>query len=259
MLAVYFTCFFIFLLDTYLLPDVFSEYSSIEPEYRPVEQATRLAYLLVAAIAWRDFQNNKKTTEENTLQIGKTLFFFSLVMIILENNWDLTLRESMSGRFIFASGLGFVLVWLSWLTFNSVQKTPLAHSLLYILVLALLGLGQIADTFHDKKGEELLENKTVEKIGTSAGLEETTELFAAWILFHAAWVWHNRDTKAVEFWTSSEGLKHVAGLSLFGIGNGFLAFTREGTSGHFISNELAAIGLFLIVLGGWLAKQQFSR
>ena len=61
MLAVYFTCFFIFLLDTYLLPDVFSEYSSIEPEYRPVEQATRLAYLLVAAIAWRYYQNNKKT------------------------------------------------------------------------------------------------------------------------------------------------------------------------------------------------------
>ena len=259
MLAVYSICFFIFLLDIYLLPDAFSEYSKIESEYRPVEQATRLAYLLVAAMAWRDFQQNKQTTEEKSVQMGKILFFFSIIMIILENNWDLTLRESMAGRVIFAVGLGSVLVWLSWFTFNSDWEMPLVYPLLYILVLVFLGLGQIADTFHDEKGEELLDNKAVEKIGTSVGLEETTELFAAWILFHAAWIWHNRDPKAIEFWTSSAGLKHVAGLSLFGIGNGFLAFTREGIGGHFISNELAMLGVFLMAMGAWLAIEIFKK
>ena len=50
MLLIYSLCFFLFLLDTYLFQEIFSEYGSIEPEYRPVEQATRLAYLFVAVI-----------------------------------------------------------------------------------------------------------------------------------------------------------------------------------------------------------------
>ena len=91
MLLIYVLCFFFFILDTYLLQGLFSEYKAIEPEYRPVEQATRLAYLLVAAIAWRDLQKNKQNMEANTLQTGRTLLFFSLVLVILENNWDLSL------------------------------------------------------------------------------------------------------------------------------------------------------------------------
>ena len=91
-LLIYFLCFFFFILDTYLLEGLFSEYNGIEPEYRPVEQATRLAYLLVAVIAWRDLQKNKQNIETNALQKGQTLFFFSLILVILENNWDLTLR-----------------------------------------------------------------------------------------------------------------------------------------------------------------------
>ena len=86
MLLIYSLCFFLFLLDTYLLQEVFSEYDDIEPEYRPVEQATRLAYLLVAAIAWRDFQKNKQNMETNALQTGKTLLFFSLILVVLEVN-----------------------------------------------------------------------------------------------------------------------------------------------------------------------------
>ena len=251
MLLIYSLCFFLFLLDTYLFQEIFSEYGSIEPEYRPVEQATRLAYLFVAVIAWRDIQENKQSIEGNALQTGKILLFFSLILVVLENNWDLTLRESMVGRFVFAATLGSVLLWLSWLAFNSDWAAPSAYPLLYILVLGILGLGQVADTFHDGK----VDNEAAEKIGTTVGLEETTELFAAWILFHAAWIWHNRDPEAVEFWRNSDGLKLLAGLSLFGIGNGFLAFTREGTGGNFVSNELAALGGLLIIVGSWMVQQ----
>ena len=59
----------------------------------------------------------------------------------------------------------------------------------------------------------------------------------------------------VEFWRNPDGLKLLAGLSLFGIGNGFLAFTREGTGGNFVSNELAALGGLLIIVGSWMVQQ----
>ena len=163
MLLIYSLCFFLFLLDTYLLQEIFSEYDDIEPEYRPVEQATRLAYLLVAAIAWRDIQKNKQNMERNSLQTGKTLLFFSLILVILENNWDLTLRESMAGRVIFALTLGSVLVWLSWLAFNSDWPAPSAYPLLYILVLGILGLGQTVDAFHDG----IVSNEAAQEIGLS--------------------------------------------------------------------------------------------
>ena len=254
MLLIYFLCFFLFILDTYLLQGFFSDYNAIEPEYRLVEQATRLAYLLVAAVAWRDLQKNKQNMEANTLQTGRTLLFFSLVLVILENNWDLTLRESILGRIIFASTLGSVLVWLSWLAFNSDWPAPSGYPLLYILVLGILGLGQTVDAFHDG----IVSNEAVQEIGTNITLEETTELFAAWVLFHAAWIWHNRDPKAINFWQNSEGLKLVGGLSLLGVGNGFLAFTREGTGGHFVSNQVAILGALFIILGIYLTYKHIK-
>ena len=254
MLLIYSLCFFLFLLDTYLIQEVFSEYKDIEPEYRPVEQATRLAYLLVAAIAWRDIQKNKQNMERNSLQTGKTLLFFSLILVILENNWDLTLRESMAGRVIFALTLGSVLVWLSWLAFNSDWPAPSGYPLLYILVLGILGLGQTVDAFHDG----IVSNETAQEIGTNITLEETTELFAAWVLFHAAWIWHNRDPKVINFWQNSDGLNLVGGLSLLGVGNGFLAFTREGTGGHFVSNQVAILGAIFIILGIYLTHKHIK-
>ena len=252
MLLIYILCFFLFLLDTYLLQEVFSEYDDIEPEYRPVEQATRLAYLFVAIIAWRDIQKNKQNIEANAIQTGKTLLFFSLILVILENNWDLTLRESMAGRVIFALTLGSVLVWLSWLAFNSDWPAPSGYPLLYILVLGILGLGQTVDAFHDG----IVSNEAAQEIGTNITLEETTELFAAWVLFHAAWVWHNRDPEAINFWQNPDGWKLLGGLLLLGIGNGFLAFTREGIGGHFVSNEIAALGVFLIICGIYITSKQ---
>ena len=254
MLLIYFLCFFFFILDTYLLQGLFSEYKDIEPEYRPVEQATRLGYFLVAAIAWRDLQKNKQNMEANALQTGQTLLFFSLVLVILENNWDLTLRESILGRIIFALTLGSVLVWLSWLAFNSDWPVPSGYPLLYILVLGILGLGQTVDAFHDG----IVSNEAAQEIGTNITLEETTELFAAWVLFHAAWIWHNRDSEAIVFWQNPDGLKLLGGLSLLGVGNGFLAFTREGTGGHFVSNQVAALGLFLIICGIYVINKQIK-
>jgi len=244
-LLIYFLCFFFFILDTYLLEVLFSEYNDIEPEYRPVEQATRLAYLLVAVIAWRDLQKNKQNIETNALQTGKTLLFFSIILVILENNWDLTLRESIVGRIIFALTLGSVLVWLSWLAFNSDWPAPSGFPLLYILVLGILGLGQTVDAFHDG----IVSNEAAQEIGTNITLEETTELFAAWVLFHAAWIWHNRDPEVINFWQNSDGLKLLGGLLLLGVGNGFLAFTREGTGGHFVSSQVAMLGVLFIILG----------
>ena len=177
-----------------------------------------------------------------------------LILVILENNWDLTLRESIAGRVIFALTLGSVLVWLSWLAFNSDWPAPFAYPLLYILVLGILGLGQTVDAFHDG----IVSNEAAQDIGTNITLEETTELFAAWIFFHAAWIWHNRDPEAIIFWQKPDGWKLLGGLSLLGIGNGFLAFTREGTGGHFVSNHIAALGVLLIILGIYLINKQIK-
>ena len=138
-LSIYFICLFLFVLDSYLLGDIFPEYDRIEPEYRPVEQATRLGYLFVAAIAWKDLQANVKNKTNDELQTGKILFFFGMVLVILENNWDLTLRESMIGRFIFAATLGSVLIRLSWLALHSDWAVASRDPLLYSAVLGLLG------------------------------------------------------------------------------------------------------------------------
>ena len=254
-LSIYFICLFLFALDSYLLGDIFPEYDRIEPEYRPVEQATRLGYLFVAAIAWKDLQANVKNKTNDELQTGKTLFFFGMILVILENNWDLTLRESMIGRFIFAATLGSVLVRLSWLAFHSDWAVPSIQPLLYISVLGILGLGQTVDAFHDG----IVSNEAANDLGTNIILEETTELFAAWVLFHAAWLWHNRNPKMAAFWRQSEGLKLLAGLFFLGIGNGFLAFTREDSGGHFVSNQIAALGFFLIICGIYLIIKQVKN
>ena len=254
-LSIYFICLFLFVLDSYLIGDIFPEYDRIEPEYRPVEQATRLGYLFVAAIAWRDLQVDVKNKTNNELQTGKTLFFFGMILVILENNWDLTLRESMIGRFIFAATLGSVLLRLSWLAFYSNSAVSSMQPLLYISVLGILGLGQTVDAFHDG----IVSNEAANDFGTNIILEETTELFAAWVLFHAAWLWHNRNPKMAAFWRQSEGLKLLAGLFFLGIGNGFLAFTREDSGGHFVSNQIAALGFFLIICGIYLISKQVKK
>ncbi len=250
-LIIYSTCIILFLLDTYVFPDIFSGYSRIEPEYRPVEQATRLAYLLVVAIAWIEIQNNKEEIEGNYLQISKILFVFSLIMIFLENNWDLTLRESMVGRFVFAIFLGSALVWLSWLTFDADWRV----SILFCTMLAFLALSQIADTFHDNKGGDLLDNEAVVVVGTSLGFEETSELLASWMLFHAVWLWHNRNTTAIEFWRTPEAFRLIMGLLFFGIGNGFQAYKEF----HFVSNEISFLGIILMCIGIWLAMKELKK
>jgi len=250
-LAIYSACIVLFLLDTYFLPDIFSGYGSIEPEYRPVEQATRLAYLLVAMIAWIEIQNNKEETEGNFLQISKVLFSFSLIMIFLENNWDLTLRESMFGRFVFAALLGSVLLWLSWFIFDSDWRV----SILFCTMLGILALSQIADTFHDNKGGDLLDNEVAETIGTTLGFEESSELLASWVLFHAVWLWHNRNSKAIEFWRTNQAFRLVMGLLFLGIGTGFQAYKEF----HFISNEISFLGIILMIVGALLVKQQLPK
>ena len=110
------------------------------------------------------------------------------------------------------------------------------------------------DAFHDG----IVSNETAQEIGTNITLEETTELFAAWVLFHAAWIWHNRDPKVINFWQNSDGLNLVGGLSLLGVGNGFLAFTREGTGGHFVSNQVAILGAIFIILGIYLTHKHIK-
>ena len=111
--------------------------------------------------------------------------------------------------------------------------------------MGILGLGQTVDAFHDG----IVSNEAAQEIGTNITLEETTELFAAWVLFHAAWIWHNRDPEVINFWQNSDGLKLLGGLLLLGVGNGFLAFTREGTGGHFVSSQVAMLGVLFIILG----------
>ena len=250
-LIIYSICIVLFLLDTYLLPDIFSGYGSIEPEYRPVEQATRLAYLLVVTIAWIEIQNNKGEIEGNSLQIGKVLFSFGLIMIFLENNWDLTLRESMFGRFAFAVLLGSALLWLSWFIFDSDWRA----SILFCTMLGILALSQIADTFHDNKGGDLLDNEVAETIGTTLGFEESSELVASWVLFHAVWLWHNRNSAAIEFWRSPQAFRLVMGLLFLGIGTGFQAYKEF----HFISNEISFLGIILMGTGTWLIIQQLKQ
>ena len=113
---IYGSCMLLFLLDIHLLPRIFVGFGAIEPEYRPLEQATRLAYLLVAMLAWLDLRLGDSNGENRSRSVGWLLLSLGLVMVLLENNWDLTLRETLLGRLVFAVLLGAVLVWLSWLT-----------------------------------------------------------------------------------------------------------------------------------------------
>ena len=252
---IYGSCMFLFLLDIHLLPRVFIGYGAIEPEYRPLEQATRLAYLLVAMVAWLDLRLGDSNGENRSRNVGWLLLSLGLVMVLLENNWDLTLRETLLGRLVFATLLGAVLVWLSWLTLYWGWRMPT----LFCLMVALLALGQGADTYHDGQGGRLLENPAVRAVGTSPGLEESSELLAAWVFFHAAWLWHCRQSATIRFWRTAVGARLVGGLLLLGVGNGFLAFTREGHGGHFISNEMAILGFLLMVMGVWVVWRQLKQ
>ncbi len=252
---IYGSCMLLFLLDIHLLPQIFVGYGAIESEYRPLEQATRLAYLLVAMVAWLDLRLGDSNGENRSRSVGWLLLSLGLVMVLLENNWDLTLRETLLGRLVFAALLGAVLVWLSWLTLYWGWRMPT----LYCLMVVLLALGQAADTFHDGLGGRLLENPAVHAVGTFPGFEETSELLVAWVFFHAAWLWHCRQSATIRFWRTTVGARLVVGLLLLGVGNGFLAFTREGRGGHFISNEMAILGFLLLVMGVCVLWRQLKE
>lgn len=252
---IYGSCILLFLLDIHLLPQFFVGYDAIEPEYRPLEQATRLAYLLVMVMAGLDLRLGDSNGENRSRNVGWLLLSLGLVMVLLENNWDLTLRETLVGRLVFAVLLGSVLVWLAWLTKYWGWRMPT----LYCLMIGLLALGQVADTFHDDQGGKLLENTAVRATGTLSGLEEFSELLAAWVFFHAAWLWHCRQPSIILFWRTVTGARLAGGLMLFGVGNGFLAFSREGHGGHFVSNEMAVLGILLMVMGAWVVWRQLKQ
>ena len=99
---IYGSCMLLFLLDIHLLPQFFVGYGAIESEYRLLEQATRLAYLLVVMMAWLDLRLGDSNGENRSRNVGGLLLSLGLVMVLLENNWDLTLRETLVGRLVFA-------------------------------------------------------------------------------------------------------------------------------------------------------------
>ena len=107
----------------------------------------------------------------------------------------------------------------------------------------------------DNKGGDLLDNEVAETIGTTLGFEESSELLASWVLFHAVWLWHNRNSKAIEFWRTNQAFRLVMGLLFLGIGTGFQAYKEF----HFISNEISFLGIILMIVGALLVKQQLPK
>ncbi len=239
------------LLDLRLLPRLIDGYGGVELEYRPVEQATRLAYLLAAlagALALRGLATATRRAAR-AARVARLLLIFGLLMVLLENNWDLTLRESLVGRLVFAGVLGVALLALAWSMWGWGRAPPLLCG----AALALLALGQVADTIHDHHTGGLLGHALVQRFAGLPGIEEGTELLAAVAMADAAWRWYGAVADAGRLRRAPAATRLIAGLAAFGIGNGFLAYKMHGRWGYFVSNEVAAVGLLLIAVGAWVA------
>ena len=116
---------------------------------------------------------------------------------------------------LFLLTLGSVLLRLSWLAFHSDWAVPSIQPLLYISVLGILGLGQTVDAFHDG----IVSNEAANDLGTNIILEETTELFAAWVLS----MQRGFGTIEIQKWHfgDNQRFKTFSRPFLLGIGNSF--------------------------------------
>ena len=251
-LLLYGGCLALVLLDIRLLPRLIDGYGGLELEYRPVEQATRLAYLLAAlagALGLRGPASSPAPASRRATRTARLLLVFGLVMVLLENNWDMGLREALVGRLAFAAALGAALLALAWLMRSGGRAPPLLCG----AAVALLALGQVADTLHDKYTGGLLGHALVQGFAGLPGIEEGAELLAAAAVADAAWRWYGAVADAQRLRREPAVTRLVVGLVAFGIGNGFLAYKMHGRYGHFVSNEVAAVGVVLMMVGAWVA------
>jgi len=148
----------------------------IEGEYMPPEIATRICYILIVALCvpmYMDARGPKGIVLSPSAWAGDPMprfvpcgvFVSAVMMLFMENNWDLWIRETFIGTLIFA--VPFLLLFLP-LLWRSVVRHRIAGIGL-ISGLLVLAMGQISDLSE----------------GTSVISEELIELFSAVLVLHA--------------------------------------------------------------------------
>ena len=253
MLFIYGSCMLLFLLDNHLLPRIFVGYGAIESEYRPLEQATRFGYLLLVAVAFihlKQFPDHGRETRTTQVVLG-----LGVLMVFLENNWDLWLREPLLGRVLLSVLLTGSLLYL----FIRFQPRDWRAAALVVTVVLLLAVGQLMDSLHDtqKRHDPLVLPISTGDLSFLDGLywiEEIAELLTAMVLLHAFARWlaaSSGPVLALEFWKTGQGYRLAAGLLLLAAGNGFTVYDH----GHFAPWKFFITGLVLMSTGAWMVNQ----
>ena len=243
----------VFIVDYFVLKPHSETYNGIESEYRPVEQATRFGYLLLVAVAFihlKQFPDHGRETRTTQVVLG-----LGVLMVFLENNWDLWLREPLLGRVLLSALLTASLLYL----FIRFRPRDWRAAALVVTVVLLLAVGQLVDLLHDtqKRHDPLVLPTSTGDLSFLDGLdwiEEIAELLTALALLHAFARWlaaSSGPVLALEFWKTGQGYRLAAGLLLLATGNGFTAYDH----GHFPPWNFFVTGLVLMSTGAWMVNQ----
>jgi len=218
----------------------------IEGEYMPPEIATRICYILIVALCvpmYKDARGPQGIVLSPAIWGGDRMpkfvpcgvFVSAVMMLFMENNWDLWIRETFVGTLIFA--VPFLLLFLP-LLWRSVVRHRIAGIGL-ISGLVVLAIGQISDLSE----------------GTSVISEELIELFSAVLVLHA-----------VAIVTVAEGGRATAGLHrerypilasavILSVGNAMLLFDH----GEMLPIWQLAAGSVVSILGLYLLVRFVGR
>ena len=256
----YIMCILLYILEYFVAVSLSDHYfdfhwRGIDSEYRPMEMITRLAYLMLIGVAYLHLQQFPEHRRETKIaQVGVVLGIF---MVLLENNWDLWLREPLIGRIIFGLLLGLVLLYL-FLRFLPHDRYAAS---LVAGVVVLLAFSQIIDTMGDSHKEhdplelpyELDDIPVLDTLDDVRGLEGLLELLLAFMLLHAfvRWIYSSPDPHlALSFWDTQQGRNAAIGILLFGIGNGFISWDH----GHF-ALKFFLPGALMMLAGMWYIRR----
>ncbi len=148
----------------------------IEGEYMPPEIVTRICYILIVALCvpmWVDARGREGIVispagwadELMPKIVPSGVFVSAVLMLFMENNWDLWLRESFAGTLMFA--IPFLLLFLP-LLWRAVVRHRTAAIILTLGLIILAG-GEVMDLTE----------------GGSVLSEELIELLSAILVLHA--------------------------------------------------------------------------
>lgn len=156
----------------------------------------------------------------------QVVLILSVVLVLLENNWDLTLRESEIGRIVVAilfSGC------LAYLFFETGVKDR-TNGLLLVGTMGALAISQALDALHDGKYQDNQLLELFSGLDSVIGLEEWLEMLAFFMLVQVFMRWLEQQeppSVALRIWYTPTGHRLLLGLLLLSVGNGLLVRTAS--------------------------------